>query len=319
VPAEQAAAYPRRFNTALRATGSTSGAALAVGDWTHFNGISYDSSRDEIAFSSRNFDEIYVIDHSTTSAEAADSVGGKRGHGGDLLYRWGAAANYGVSGHQYFTVTHAVKFIPPGYPGAGNFVMVHNREGLTPNQTHCIELKPPRDSLGVYTLVPGEAFGPEGAVDTFTTSGYYHTTTGSAQRLPNGNTMCTESDNGMIREWDSTGAIVWQYQAVANTAVAYKYAPDDPGIIALLGITPVSNPLLRRATRPDVSREGGTLVFRGLAGGRVDLYALNGRLLYSGRIASDPFRLPDAAPRELRFVRIRHGGRSESLTLGPVP
>ena len=319
VPAAQAAAYPRRFNTALRATGSTSGAALAVGDWTHFNGISYDESRDEIAFSSRNFDEFYVIDHSTTVAEAADSVGGKRGHGGDLLYRWGAAANYGVDGSQYFTVTHAVKFIPPGYPGAGNFVVVHNREAIAPNQTHCIEVQPPRDSLGAYVHVPGLAFGPAGALDTFTTSGYYNTTTGSAQRLPNGNTMCVESDNGMIREWDSTGALVWQYQAVANTPVAYKYAPDDPGILALLGTTPIANPLLHRGMRPDVGRSGRVLAFRGLVGARLEMFSLDGRRVYSGMIATDPYRIPDIAPHETRWVRIRRGDHTETVAVGPAP
>jgi hypothetical protein len=34
----------------------------------------------------RNFGEIWVTDHSTTSAEAAGLTGG---NSGDLLYRWG--------------------------------------------------------------------------------------------------------------------------------------------------------------------------------------------------------------------------------------
>ena len=100
-------------------------------------------------------------------------------------------------------------------------MVIHNREGL--NQTHCIEVVPPRDSTGAYVLVPDSAFGPASALDTFTTSGYYHITTGSAQRLQNGNTLCVESDNGMVREWDTTGTIVWQYNAGA-TPSAFKYA-----------------------------------------------------------------------------------------------
>jgi hypothetical protein len=318
VPAAQAAANPRRFSTALRATGSTSGAAFS-GDWPHFNGISYDSARDEIAFSSRAFNEFYVIDHGTTTAQAADSVGGKKGRGGDLLYRWGAAANYGVSGSQYFDVIHAVKVIPPGYPGAGNYVVINNREGL--GQTHCVEVKPPREAAGGYSLVPGSAFGPAGAVDTFTTSGYYHVTTGSAQRLPNGNTMCVESDNGLVREWDSTGALVWSYTATGasnnGAPSAFKYAPDHPGILALLGTTPVRNPLLHKGLRPDVRRVPGFIAFRGMSGARIEVYAADGRRRFSGVADSDDFRWAVASARETYFVRIRRAGKSQTLTVAP--
>ena len=93
VPAAQAAANPQRFSVALRASGTAANAAI-TGDWMHLNGISYDPVRDEIAFSSHSFNEIYVIDHSTTTAEAAGRTGGRRGKGGDLLYRWGNPAAY---------------------------------------------------------------------------------------------------------------------------------------------------------------------------------------------------------------------------------
>src|SRR6185295_606711 len=57
-------------------------------DWTHVNAVSYNPDLDQIMISSRMFSEVWIIDHSTTAAEAATSKGGKYGKGGDLLYRW---------------------------------------------------------------------------------------------------------------------------------------------------------------------------------------------------------------------------------------
>jgi hypothetical protein len=45
------------------------------GDWMHINGISYNPDLDQIVISSHNLDEFYVIDHSTTTAEAASHSG----------------------------------------------------------------------------------------------------------------------------------------------------------------------------------------------------------------------------------------------------
>jgi hypothetical protein len=154
-------------------------------------------------------------------------------------------------------------------------------------------------------------------VDTFTTSGYYHTTTGSAQRLPNGNTLCVESDNGSIREWDSAGAVVWSYQAAANTPSAFKYAPDHPGIVALLGTAAAKNPLLHPGRRPDARREAGALAFYGVAGARLEIYALSGRRLFAGTADGDPFRWTSGSPREPYFVRLRRDARVETLRIAP--
>src|SRR6185295_8609021 len=51
----------------------------AAPDWTHFNAVSYNADLDQVLVSLRNFSEIWIIDHGTTTREAAGSVGGKRG------------------------------------------------------------------------------------------------------------------------------------------------------------------------------------------------------------------------------------------------
>src|SRR5262249_9002658 len=69
----------------------TSAAAMSrvSPDWTHFNAVAYNPDLDQIVVTVHSFSEFWVIDHATTSAEAAGHVGGKSGRGGDILYRWG--------------------------------------------------------------------------------------------------------------------------------------------------------------------------------------------------------------------------------------
>ena len=58
------------------------------------NGMDYNVELDQIALSVRKISEVVIIDHSTTTEEARGSSGGRYGHGGDILYRWGNPQNY---------------------------------------------------------------------------------------------------------------------------------------------------------------------------------------------------------------------------------
>jgi hypothetical protein len=63
-------------------------------DWMHINSIDYSVDRNQILLSVPHFNEIWVIDHSTTTKEASSNRGGRSGKGGDLLYRWGNPVTY---------------------------------------------------------------------------------------------------------------------------------------------------------------------------------------------------------------------------------
>ena len=54
-------------------------------DWMHTNSVDYNPKLDQIMLCVRAFNEFWVIDHSTTTAQAAGHSGGRSGKGGDLL------------------------------------------------------------------------------------------------------------------------------------------------------------------------------------------------------------------------------------------
>lgn len=80
-------------------------------DWIHLNSIDYNPTLDQILVSSHSFDEIWIIDHSTTTTQASSHAGGNANQGGDILYRWGnpMAYNNGNATTQKFFGQHDAK------------------------------------------------------------------------------------------------------------------------------------------------------------------------------------------------------------------
>ena len=56
--------------------------------------MAYNAEWDQILLSVFEFNEIWIIDHSASPAQAAGHQGGRQGQGGDLLYRWGNPRAY---------------------------------------------------------------------------------------------------------------------------------------------------------------------------------------------------------------------------------
>lgn len=208
------------------------------GDWMHVNGISYNPRLDQIVFSSHELDEIYVIDHSTTTAEAAGHTGGNSGRGGDFLYRWGRPSNYRAPGAQVFNVVHSGTWIPDTLPGGGNILAFNNREGT--NASIVVELVPPVDSLGHYSYTPGSSYGPVSPIWSYSAAGFYSNHLGGNQRLPNGNTIISESTSGNLFEVTSNGTIVWNYSPGGEIVRVLRYGTDYSGLAQLVDVSNIN-------------------------------------------------------------------------------
>ncbi len=182
-------------------------------DWMHCNGIDYNPSLDQIALSCKNTNEIYIIDHSTTTEEAAGHTGGNSGKGGDILYRWGNPEAYraGNSNDQQLFGQHDIQWIQEGRPGAGDLSLFNNGNGRTISYSSVDVISPPLVN-GEYVLQPGNAWGPKEPNWTWDQgTDMYGSAISGAERLENGNTLVTWGQRGTFYEVNLEGEIVWKY------------------------------------------------------------------------------------------------------------
>jgi hypothetical protein len=217
--------------------------------WLHVNAIDFNEELDQIVFSAREASEIYVIDHSTTTAEAAGHEGGRWGHGGDILYRWGNPQVYGRGdvSDQVIWSAHGVVWIDEGLPGAGNIMVFNNGDHPNPvdDMSSVEEILPPQSEPGVYLIEPDQPFGPTNALWRYgDIPAFFSRTLGGAYRMPNNNTLICEGTDGRVFEVNRDGTIVWAFLGSAPVHRAPRYweslsaAPESPPAVRLVGNHP---------------------------------------------------------------------------------
>jgi hypothetical protein len=188
-----------------------------VDDWIHLNSIDYNAELDQILVSSRVWNEIWVIDHSTTSAEAAGHSGGRGGMGGDLLYRWGNPQAYhmGGPGEQVLFGQHDAQWISGDCPGAGDILVFNNGHGRPSGRFSSVdEIVPPLLPDDSYARTPGAAFGPTAAVWSYRApvpTDFFSDYISGAQRLPSGNTLICSGADGWFFEVTPGQQMVWEH------------------------------------------------------------------------------------------------------------
>ena len=241
-------------------------------DWTHFNAVAYNAKLDQLVVSLRNFSEIWIIDHSTTTKEATGRSGGRSGKGGDLLYRWGNPRAYraGTAADQRLFGQHNAHWIPDGMRGAGHLLLFNNGD-TRPDARYSSadEIVLPVDANGRYALTAGSKYGPEQPVWSYTApnkTDFYSVNISGLMRLPNGNTLICAGAPGITFEVDPSGRVVWQYNLPAFAAARGRgagpagVAPAGPGLAppqAAPGVTapPQAAP---SGTAPPQAAPGGT-------------------------------------------------------------
>lgn len=196
-------------------------------DLMHTNSIDYNEEFDQILLSVRYYSEIWVIDHSTTTEEAAGHTGGNSGKGGDLLYRWGNPQTYdrGTSSDRKFFEQHDTNWIDEGYPGEGNILIFNN--GVGRGYSTVDEIVLPVDENGEYYLAPGSAYGPTAQTWIYNpTPSFYASHLSGANRLTNGDTLICNGETGKIWEVTPEEATVWQWTG-AGEVLKIDYIPPE--------------------------------------------------------------------------------------------
>lgn len=177
-------------------------------DWIHMNAIDYNPVLDQIMLSARNFSELWIINHNTTTEEAAEEKG-------DLLYRWGNPRAHGAGGYQDQQLfwQHYSHWIPLGLPGAGNVLIFNNGNeftGLRRYYSTVDEIALPASEGDAYPRnAGGSAFAPARPQWIHITDKFAPWAS-SAQRLPNGNTLICNGDEYLVQVAPD-GTTVWKY------------------------------------------------------------------------------------------------------------
>ena len=185
-------------------------------DWLHVNAVTLHPELDLIVLSVSNLNELWVIDHSTTTEEAASDSGGRWRSGGGILWRWGSPRNHGAgtdSDTQLF-FQHDPTWVPGERPQDLR-LLVFNNGGSERKYSSVDELVLPFDADAGFRSEPGGRFGPAKAAWTYRLPGDCTSTfISGARRLPNGNVLICSGAPGRILEVTRDGQVVWDYENV---------------------------------------------------------------------------------------------------------
>lgn len=218
-------------------------------DWLHINGIDYNSSLDQIIMSVPTFDEFWIIDHSTTTAQAVGSSGGNSGKGGDLLYRWGNPMAYqsGTISDKQLFFQHNPHWVPGNKLFGDKIILFNNNNEEGGNlRSSVFVIDPQTDINGNYLMNAANQYLPDSPFYQYDLpTDLFSTKVSGVQVQDNDNLLICAGTNGTLLEIDNSEDEVWKYKSpvsppniilsqdsvgISNWVFrAYKYTNDFPG------------------------------------------------------------------------------------------
>ena len=230
------ASSPKLLNINYNASATTT-------DWIHMNAIDYNPALDQIVMSSHNLNEIWIIDHSTTTAQAASHSGGNSGNGGDIIYRWGnpAAYNNGTTSDKKLFGQHNARWIENGLPFENQIMIFNNGLNRTGGNYSTVEIiNTPVNGYNYTASLPYLPTTTSWNYNYGNPNNYYAQNISGAQQLSNGNVLLCNGPSGIFTEVTTTGTQVWKYTNPVNAT----------GVLSQ-GTTPTMNNVFRCTYYPN--------------------------------------------------------------------
>lgn len=186
-----------------------------LADWIHGNAIEYNPYLDQIMISSRAFNELWIIDHSTTTEEARTNKGGRSGKGGDLLWRWGNPAAYKNSKSQNLFGQHGIYWEGSESSSSSQIYVYNNGNGRSPEIYSTIEtIDIESDASGNYPLSIEGYFGPDYFTRTFIPEDsldIYAPLFSNVVKTEDNRMLVCVGPRGTFIEYDEDGEELWKY------------------------------------------------------------------------------------------------------------
>jgi len=256
-------------------------------NWLDCNSLDYNQGLDQIVINSVHGEFYVIDHGNTFVAnDTAASIALAASSTGNFLYRFGDPARYNQgnppsvspnwekcsAGHKQLGASHNIQWIGTVLTGAGHFLVFNNDQNLCEptSQSYIYEINPFLNSSGTntgsYVNPPTAGYSTVNSPNTnlmkekknqskqivwkFSSKNnttFYSTTGGSAQRLPNGNTLICSSNDGHIFEIANDSVLVWEYinpvtgDGIKKVKVdnypkynyvyrAYRYQDDHPAL-----------------------------------------------------------------------------------------
>ena len=199
---------------------------ISIGDIMHANGIAYSEEHDVIAISVNFYNEVWFIDHSTSTHEAKLSEGGNFNLGGDLLYRFGNPGTYSDPTPKIFDFNHHPSFVRSS--NEYHLLIFNNNAGAKRSKVMEFELPVFSNTLLNESPNPRKVF-------EYSNDELYFDIIGGAVRLPNGNTLICEGDYGFW-EVNDQGQLLWKYNGNGATFWRGLFYSKQSDAIKSLGL-----------------------------------------------------------------------------------